>query len=170
MWDKKHKCEEVLEQKIVVSKPSTKVRVEINKVGGTAKDDKENTTKSIAILDSGAGVGIATRAIWVSWGKPALRRTRMNLQLEDGSLESPGGLLEDVIVKSCGIEYLHTFAIVNFGKGTSYEVILGRPFMRQFLMIQDWGYNYWYLRHDGVITRVNLRNHQYRDVTYSPIE
>ena len=43
----------------------------------------------------------------------------------NGSLESPVGLLEDVTVKSCGIEYLHTFAIVDFGKGTSYEVILG---------------------------------------------
>ena len=102
-------------------------------MGGTAEDDEGNTTlpveinkiKSIAILDSGAGVGIATREVWVSWEKPALRRTRMNLQLADGSLESPVGLLEDVKVKSCGIEYLHTFAIVNFGKGTSYEVILG---------------------------------------------
>ena len=50
---------------------------------------------------------------------------RMNLQLADGSLESPIGLLEDVKVKSCGIEYLHTFPIVNFGKGTSYKEILG---------------------------------------------
>ena len=37
-------------------------------------------------------------------------------------------------------------------------------------MIQDWGYNYLYLRHEGVITRVNLRNHEYRDVTHSPVE
>ena len=123
-----------------------------------------------AILDSGSRVGIATRKNWEAWGKPALRKTCMNLQLVDGSLESPMGLLEDVTVTSCGIEYLHTFAIVDFGKGTSYEVILGRPFMRQFQMIQDWGYNYLYLRHDGVTTRVNLQNHQYRDVTYSPME
>ena len=37
-------------------------------------------------------------------------------------------------------------------------------------MIQDWGYNYLYLCHEGVITRVNLRNHEYRDVTHSPVE
>lgn len=61
----------------------------------------------------------------------------MNLQLADGRLKSRVGLLEDVIVVSCGIEYLHTFAIVDFGKGTNYEVILGQPFMRQFQMIQD---------------------------------
>ena len=94
----------------------------------------------------------------------------MSLQLADGSLERPIGLLENVVVKSCGIEYTHTFAIVDFGNNANYEVILGRPFMRQFRMIQDWGYNYLYLRHEGVITRVNLRNHEYRDVTHSPVE
>ena len=174
-WNKKIQVEEI---PTLESSPSTKIKVPVNRVGGKAEDDEGNTTlpvkinkvESIAILDSGAGVGIATRKVWEAWGKPALRRTRMNLQLADGSLESPVGLLEDVTVTSCGIEYLHTFAIVDFGKGTSYEVILGRPFMRQFQMIQDWGYNYLYLRHDGVITRINLRNHQYRDVTYSPVE
>ena len=94
----------------------------------------------------------------------------MNLQLADGSLENPMGLLERVIVKSCGLEYEHTFAIVDFGRNTNYEVILGRPFMRQFRMIQDWGYNYLYLRHESAVTRVNLRNHRYRDVTKSPVE
>ena len=54
------------------------------------------------------------------------------MQLVDGSLENPMGLLENVIVKSCGIEYEHTFAIVDFGKNPNYEVILGRPFMCQF--------------------------------------
>ena len=37
-------------------------------------------------------------------------------------------------------------------------------------MIQDWGYNYLYLRHNGVTTRVNLQNNQYTDVTYSLIK
>ena len=87
----------------------------------------QKNVKSVAILDNGAGVGIATKAIWVSWGKLAIRRTRMSFQLADGSLESPIGLLEDVKVKLCGIEYLYTCAIVDFGKDTNYEVILGRP-------------------------------------------
>ena len=94
----------------------------------------------------------------------------MTLQLADKNLELPLGLLEHVIVKSCGIEYEHTFAVVDFGQDPSYEVILGRPFMRQLMVIQDWGYNYLYLRHDDVITRVNLQDHSYRDVTKSPIE
>lgn len=69
------------------------------------------------------------------------------------------------MVSSCGIEYDHEFAIVDCGKDPNYEVILGRLFICQLLVLQDWGYEYLYLRHDDVITRVNLRDHSYRDVT-----
>ena len=77
-------------------------------MGEKAKDDEGNTTlpvtinniKSIVVLDSGAGIGIATKFIWESWSKLAAQRTRMSLQLAYGSLENPIGLLEDVKVKS----------------------------------------------------------------------
>ena len=55
---------------------------------------------SIAILDSGAGISIATKSMWEKWGKPIVQSTRMNLQLADGSLEQPIGVLENVTVKS----------------------------------------------------------------------
>ena len=70
----------------------------------------------------------------------------MKLQRVDGFMESPIGLLEKITVTSYGIEYEHTFAVVDFGKKPNYEIILGHPFMRQLKMIQDWGYNYIYLR------------------------
>ena len=97
--------------------------------------DEGNTTLSIkmasivstTILDSGAGINIAAKFIWEKWDKPVVQSTRMNLQLADGSLESPIGLLENVSVKSYSIEYMDTFAIVDFGSGDNYE---GRPFMR----------------------------------------
>ena len=94
----------------------------------------------------------------------------MNLQLADGRLENPIGILENVALTTCGIEYTHSFAVVDFGRETNYELILGRPFMRQFSMVQDWGYDYIYLRHQCAITRVNLKDHSYRDVTYMPME
>lgn len=85
--------------------------IPVSKVGQYQPKDEGNTSLpteianvvSIAILDSGAGISIATKTIWEKWEKPSVRRTRMNLQLADGSLENPIGLLENVKVKSCGI-------------------------------------------------------------------
>ena len=48
--------------------------------------------------------------------KKAFYKTRMELQLADGSVEQPLGLLEHVIIKACGIKFEHTFAIVNLKK------------------------------------------------------
>ena len=119
--------------------------IPINKVGDYCEGGNSNTTllvefnevKSMAILDSGTGVAIATKSVWDAWGNPALRKIRMKLQLTDRYIEYPIGLLEKVIVTSCGIEYEHTFAMVDFGKNPNYEIILGCPFMQQLKIIQD---------------------------------
>ena len=87
--------------------------VPLNKVGDYCEGEDSNTTipveyrgtNTLAILNSGAGVAIATRAIWESWGRPAIRKTRMKLQLADGYIERPLGLLEGLVVTSCGVEY-----------------------------------------------------------------
>ena len=123
----------------------------------------------LAILDSGAGIAIATKEVWDYWDNLALRKTRMKLQLVDKFIELPIGLLEKVIVTSCGIEFEHTFAMVDFGKKPNYEIILGCPFMRQLKMIQDWGYNYIYLRHAHATTCIDLKDHSYKDVAHTPI-
>ena len=49
----------------------------------------------------------------------------MNLQLVDGKLENPIGILQNVALTSCGIEYTHTFAVVDFERGANYKLILG---------------------------------------------
>ena len=56
----------------------------------------------------------------------------MELQLANGNLENPLGLLKDVVVESCGVKYEHTFAIVDFGQEPNYEIILGRCFHTPF--------------------------------------
>ena len=101
-----------------------KVPVPINKVKNYYEGEDSNTTlpiefneiKSMAILDSKTGVAIATKDFWDAWGNLALRKIRMKLQLVDGYIESPIGLLEKVIVTSCRIEYKHPFAVVDFGE------------------------------------------------------
>ena len=150
----------------------------INKMSKKARASKGNTTLLVehenvvfmAILDSGARMSVATKSIWEKWGKPTVRSTRMNVQLADGRLENPIGILENVALTTCKIECTHSFSVVDFRKKANYELILGRPFMRQFSMVQDWGYDYIDLRHESAITRVNLKNHSYRDVTHMPME
>ena len=61
--------------------------VPLNKVGEYCEGEDGNTTLPVefnecshkAILDSGAGIAIATKGTWESWGKPALRKTQMKL-------------------------------------------------------------------------------------------
>ena len=77
--------------------------LQINKVlfKGVRSKEVGNTvrhkyTTSIAILDTRAGISIATKAIWENGGKQALRKTQMVLQLAGGNLEKPLGLLENI--------------------------------------------------------------------------
>ena len=71
--------------------------IPINKVGDYYEGEDSNTTlpvefnevKSMAILDSGAGVAIATKSVWDAWGNLALRKTRMNFNLQMGTLSLP---------------------------------------------------------------------------------
>ena len=80
------------------------------------------------------------------------------------------GLVEGVQVTMCNIQFNHTFVVVDFKQETNYEVILGRTFMCQMLVVQDWGYNHVYFFHGNNNIRINLDNHSYRDVTKTPIE
>ena len=124
----------------MVVDPVKKVKCEpvpLNKVVDFCEGDDGNTTiladfnevRILAILDSGVGIAIATNQVCESWEKQALRKIRMKLQLTNGFMESPIGLLEKVIVTSCSIEYEHIFAMVDLGKDPNYGVIQGCPFV-----------------------------------------
>ena len=59
----------------------------------------------------------------------------MDLQLADGRLKNQIGILENVALITGGIEYTHSFVVVEFEKEANYELILGQPFMQQFSMV-----------------------------------
>ena len=69
------------------SKQSHEEPIELKKVSGIQTKDEGNTTlpinykgiESIAILESGVGISIATKSIWKKWGRPTICRTRVNL-------------------------------------------------------------------------------------------
>ena len=50
------------------------------------------------------------------------KRTKMKLQLENGNLARPISLVEDFVLSSCGIEFVHTLALVNFGLKSIYDI------------------------------------------------
>ena len=94
----------------------------------------------------------------------------MKLQLDDRHLENPLRVLEGVSITACGIKFIHTFAVVNFGKEIAYDIILGRPSMRQIRLIQNWGSNHLYLRHSNGMMRVSTINHYFKDVKQTLLE
>ena len=107
--------------------------VSINKMSKKMGSSKGNTTLPVehesiifmAILDSRAGMSVATKSIWEKWGKPTVRSTQMSLQLADGRLKNPIGILDNVALTICGIENTHSFVVVDFGRETNYKLILG---------------------------------------------
>ena len=117
--------------------------VPLNKVKDYCEGEDGNITLAVeyknvtplAILDSGARVSIVTKSTWESWGKPTIRQMQMKLQLADGHLEHPLRLLKGIKITTCGIKFIHTFAMVDFGKKTTHAFILRRPFMRQSKLI-----------------------------------
>ena len=174
----KGKSNEHIRQLKEDSKTPTSVQpVPLNKAGECCEGADGNITlpieyndvKTLVILNGGAGVAIATKHIWEKWGKPARRKTRLKLQLADGHLEPPLGLLKGVSIATCGIKFIHTFVMVEFGRKTAYGIIPARPFVRQIKMIQDWGNNHLYLRHGNAITRVSTTDHSYKNVQETPI-
>ena len=67
---------------VVLAKTIVGSTIDLNKVDGITSKDKGNTTlpvnykgiESIAILDSGVGISIATKTIWEKWEKPTIRQ------------------------------------------------------------------------------------------------
>ena len=79
---------------------STYAKVEGDK-GNTTLKIKKDSHLHQAILETGAGVSIITKETWIQWGKRALTSTRMGLQLADGEVKYPIGLLEDTSISIC---------------------------------------------------------------------
>ena len=93
--------------------------IPLNKVGEYCEGEDSNTNipvsyqgvKTFAILDSGVGVAIATKNVREASDKLVLKKTRMQLQLAGGSMESPMGLLDKDEAMSCITKYEHTFFV-----------------------------------------------------------
>lgn len=63
-------------------------------------------------------------------GRPPMEPANLRLKLANGSLVKAVGLLKDFTIDSLDHHIGQTFVVMDFNdKPSSYEIILGRPFM-----------------------------------------
>lgn len=65
-------------QKVSLNKLNNVGKYKVDK-GNSMLPVQVNKVKTLAILDTGARISIATREMWIKWGKLSLRKTRMEL-------------------------------------------------------------------------------------------
>lgn len=77
--------------------------------------------------------------------------------MANGTIAKPMGMLKDLKIKVPGHRVRHTFIVMDFSKHPmSYEMILGRPFMREAKMVHDWSKNHVYLQFQDFVIRMDL--------------
>ena len=90
-------------------------------------------------------------------GKPTHGEDFVSSQVVDGTTTRPVGVVKDLKVKTFGITYHVWFVVLDFKNPIdSYDIILGRPFLRSIGTGHDWSSNTLYLRKDTSVTKVNL--------------
>ena len=90
-------------------------------------------------------------------GRPHLGVTNIVVKMANGTIAKPMGMLKDLKIKVLGHRVRHTFIVMDFSRHPmSYEMILGRPFMREARMVHDWSKNHVYLQFQDSVIRVDL--------------
>ena len=121
--------------------------VPINKLGQYFESDDSNALIPIsyhqrkveAILDGGVGVSIMTKQCWEKWGSPHMEKTSLVIKLADRTTTRSVGVVKDLKVKTFGITYHVWFVVMDFKNPIdSYDIILGRPFLRAARVVHDW--------------------------------
>ena len=90
--------------------------------------------------------------------------------MANGNIKLPIGMLEKILLTSCGVQFEHTIVVVDFEEDPSYDIILGWPFMQQLRVIQNWGTNHIYLQQKKDVTCINWGDHSFQKVIKRPID
>ena len=137
----------------------------INKLGQYFESDDSNAVIPIsyhhrkveAILDGSAEVSIMTKKCWEKWGSLLMEKTSLIVKFIDGTTTRLVGVVKDLRVKTFGITYHVWFVVMDFKNPIdSYDIILGKPFLRSARVVHDWSSNMIYLRKDTSVTKVDL--------------
>jgi hypothetical protein len=86
-----------------------------------------------ALLDLGASVNLLPYLVYLQLGLEKLKPTTVTLQLADGSMKRPRGIIEDVLIKVDKFYFPMDFIVIDtkpvHNVVNQIPVILGRPFL-----------------------------------------
>ena len=95
-----------------------------------------------SLLDSGASVNVMPKALYDKFKFGDLEPIMLELQLADGSIKEPYGIMEDVVVTVKNCKFPVDFVVIDMklaGNLSKAPIILGRPFLATARAITDWG-------------------------------
>ena len=90
-----------------------------------------------ALVDSGARISLISEVLISKLDIPICKSSSAKVAVADGGLVPCMGIIEDVILECFGICISMDFHVIPL-KGPSYSLVLGRPWMQELNVIQDW--------------------------------
>ena len=88
-----------------------------------------NTKFKHALCDLGASVSLLPKSVFDRLGIGELKQTKISLQLADGSIKLPIGVLEDFPIQVGKFFVPVDFVVVDMKEDAQVPIILGRPFL-----------------------------------------
>ncbi|GJV40028.1 retrovirus-related pol polyprotein from transposon TNT 1-94 [Tanacetum coccineum] len=88
-----------------------------------------NTTVSNALADLGASVSVILFSMFKRLGLGNPRPVNMVIEIADRSMQSPKGLVENVLIKIYKFIFLVNFVILDIVEDNKVPIILGRPML-----------------------------------------
>ena len=90
-----------------------------------------------ALVDSGARVSLISEFVVNKVGILISRSSSARVPVADGGVVHCIGIVEDVVMKCFGVSISMDFHVIPL-KGPSYSLVLGRPWMQELNVVQDW--------------------------------
>ncbi|GJZ41103.1 retrovirus-related pol polyprotein from transposon TNT 1-94 [Tanacetum coccineum] len=88
-----------------------------------------NTTISNALADLGASINVMPLSMFKRLGLRNPRPVNMVIEMADRSMQSPKGIVENILVKIHKFIFLVDFVILDIVKDKKVPIILGRPML-----------------------------------------
>ncbi|XP_039115797.1 uncharacterized protein LOC120251312 [Dioscorea cayenensis subsp. rotundata] len=86
-------------------------------------------TQEKALADSMANINVMVYKLFLKLGLEDMRPAQMTIQLADGSIKKPRGVVEDVLVRVDKLIIPIEFVILDVDDDVEVPLILGRPFL-----------------------------------------